>query len=127
MSKAKTNAKRRTSGESKSAAAKRADEIRERIETARAVAPGSVVNAEEGWSYKFVGKDASKRVKSLSKIDLESKGYEKCEDPNVSIAGMPGAEIWQVPIETALLLKKIKTEERQKRDKQNRRGNILGR
>ena len=124
---AKKQQKKPTANESRSSAARRASELRERLETARKIAPGTVLNGEEGWSYRAIPKDASKRVKEMSTLDLETKGYELCTNSDVKFAGLVGAEIWQIPIESAKILKQIKKEERIKREKANRGGNILSR
>ena len=118
---------RRSAADARTAANKRADELRQRIENASSVRAGTVIGAEDGWTYMVIPKDATGRTKDLSRLDLESKGYERIDDPAITVAGMVDAEIWAVPDEIAGMVKKIKTDGINRRDVSNRRRNIVGR
>ena len=125
MKSARKPAKRRTKEESKSAAQIRAEQLRARLDSARKIQPGSITGKEPGWSYAFVPKDAPERVKDIARSDFELKGYELCTSPGVAVAGIPDAEIWQIPTEIAREIRKIRTQEIRSRDRANMRSNII--
>ena len=118
---------RRPSRDSRAAAKLRTDALRERMRTTRQFSVGTVLNKEPGWSYSWIAKDASPRVRDLSRLDLETKGYEKHTAGIVTVAGCVDAEIWQVPTEIAVTLRDIRNERVRARDRANQQQNILRR
>ena len=87
---------------------------------------GTVLNKEPGWSYAYIPKDASTRVRDMARIDFENKGYEVHDGP-VKVAGCVDAEVWQIPTEIAAELRAIRYERIRARDKSNSQQNILRR
>jgi len=116
---------KRAKSEATSAAAQRAQALRERMANQREYHPGTILNKESGWSYAFIPKDANDRVKDMTRLDLETKGYELHTAGIVTVSGFVDAEVWQVPTEIAKELRKIRTERIKRRDTVNSKRNIL--
>ena len=116
---------RRPSRDSRAAAKLRTDALRERMRTSREFPVGTVLNKEPGWSYMWISKDTQPRVRDLSRLDLETKGYERHTAGVVTVAGCVDAEVCQVPTEIAAVIREIRSEKVAVRDRANQNTNIM--
>lgn len=109
----------------KTAAAKRAEIIRQTIPAGSKETPGGVIGGHVGWHYVILPFDLDVTQKHRMERKLEMRGFELETDQEVVVSGHYKPTLWKIPKEIHDEQRALVKAGSQKTAKQARRSNIL--